>query len=104
LPRVALTSVQARGLRDALGLGLVAVEARPEEERDPTAGHTLCLSHLEESRMDMEIVLGMLILLAPLLVILTVLASLGWLVLAVLASLGWLGKRLLRVTGWGAHD
>jgi hypothetical protein len=66
------------------------------------AGHTFCLSHLEESRM--EIVLGMLILLAPLLVILTVLASLGWLVLAVLASLGWLGKRLLRATGWGGHD
>jgi hypothetical protein len=30
--------------------------------------------------------------------VLTVLASLGWLVLAVLASLGWLGKRLLRAT------
>jgi hypothetical protein len=33
-----------------------------------------------------------------LLAVLTVLASLGWLVLAVLASLGWLGKRLLRAT------
>ena len=46
----------------------------------------------------MEIGLGVLILLWFLLVVLTVLASLGWLVLAVLASLGWLGKRLLRAT------
>jgi hypothetical protein len=46
----------------------------------------------------MEIGLGVLILLWPLLAVLTVLASLGWLVLAVLASLGWLGKRLLRAT------
>jgi len=46
----------------------------------------------------MEIGLGVLILLWLLLIVLTVLASLGWLVLAVLASLGWLGKHLLRAT------
>jgi hypothetical protein len=46
----------------------------------------------------MEIVLGLLLLLGPLLVVLTVLASVGWLVLAVLASLGWVGKRLVRAT------
>jgi len=74
---------------------LVAVEELLEEERSPRAGHTLP-RHLEESRM--EIGLGVLILLWLLLVVLTVLASLGWLGLAVLASLGWLGKHLLRAT------
>jgi len=44
----------------------------------------------------MTIALGIVVLLWPLLVVLTVLASLGWLGLAVLAGLGWLGKRLLR--------
>lgn len=46
----------------------------------------------------MEIGLGVLILLWLLLVLLTVLASLGWLMLAVLTSLGWLGKHLLQAT------
>ena len=46
----------------------------------------------------MTIALGIVVLLCPLLVVLTVLASLGWLGLAVLAGLGWLGKRLLRAT------
>jgi hypothetical protein len=78
-----------------LDVGLVAVEELLEEERSPRAEHTLP-SHLEESRM--EIGLGVLILLWLLLVVLTVLASLGWLGLAVLASLGWLGKHLLRAT------
>jgi hypothetical protein len=48
----------------------------------------------------MEIVLGLMFLLGPLLVVLTVLASLGWLVLAALASLLWIWQRLLRATGW----
>ena len=64
---------------------MVAVEELPEEKRSPRAGHTLCPHHREESRM--EIGLGVLILLWLLLVVLTVLASLGW-----------LGKRLLRAT------
>jgi len=38
------------------------------------------------------------VLVVPLLIVLTVLASLGWLVLAVLTSLGWVGQRLLRAT------
>jgi hypothetical protein len=46
----------------------------------------------------MTIALGIVVLLWPLLAMLTVLATLGWLVLAVLAGLGWLGKRLLRAT------
>jgi hypothetical protein len=47
----------------------------------------------------MDIILGLAVLLVPLLVVLTVLASLGWLVFAVLASVGWVGKYLLRLTG-----
>jgi hypothetical protein len=46
----------------------------------------------------MDIILGLLVLLAPLLVVLTVLASLGWLALAVFAGVGWVGKQLLRLT------
>jgi hypothetical protein len=46
----------------------------------------------------MTIALGLVALLWPLLVVLTVLASLGWLGLAVLAGMGWVGKRLLRAT------
>jgi hypothetical protein len=46
----------------------------------------------------MTIVLGLVALLWPLLVVLTVLASLGWIALAVLASLGWVVQRLLRAT------
>jgi hypothetical protein len=46
----------------------------------------------------MAIVLGLVVLLTPLLVVVTVLASLAWLVLAVLASLAWVGKHLLRAT------
>ena len=42
----------------------------------------------------MEIALGIVIVAWPLLVVLTVLASLGWIVLAVLAGLGWVGTRL----------
>ncbi len=44
------------------------------------------------------IVLSLVVLVVPLLIVLTVLASLGWLVLAVLTSLGWVGQRLLRAT------
>ena len=47
----------------------------------------------------MEIVLGIVVLLGPLLVVLTVLASLGWLVLAVLAGLAWVGTHLRRAGG-----
>jgi hypothetical protein len=46
----------------------------------------------------MEIMFGLALVLAPLLVVLTVLGSLGWLALAVLAGVGWVGKRLLRLT------
>jgi hypothetical protein len=46
----------------------------------------------------MEIMFGLALVLAPLLVVLTVLGSLGWLALAVLAGVGWVGKRLLRRT------
>ena len=45
----------------------------------------------------MASILGLVVLLTPLLVVLTVLASLGWIVLAVLAGLGWVGTRLRRV-------
>jgi hypothetical protein len=52
----------------------------------------------------MTIALGLVVLLWPLLVVLTVLASLGWLVLAVLASLGWIVQRLLRATVRGGTE
>jgi hypothetical protein len=52
----------------------------------------------------MAMILGIVVLLTPLLVVLTVLASLGWLMLAVLAGLGWVGKRLMRVTGRVVRD
>jgi len=45
----------------------------------------------------MEIALGVVIMVWPLLVVLTVLASLGWIVLALLAGLGWVGTCLRRV-------
>jgi hypothetical protein len=48
----------------------------------------------------MELALGVVILVWPLLVVLVVLASLGWLVLAVLAGLLWVGEGLLRAAGW----
>jgi hypothetical protein len=50
--------------------------------------------------MRMELALGVVILVWPLLVVLVVLASLGWLVLAVLAGLLWVGEGLLRAAGW----
>jgi hypothetical protein len=46
----------------------------------------------------MEIMFGLALVLAPLLVVLTVLGSLGWLAIAVFAGVGWVGKRLLRLT------
>jgi hypothetical protein len=51
----------------------------------------------------MEMGRGMLLLLCPLLIALTVLMSLGWTVLAVLAGWGWVGKRLLRAMSRGVH-
>ena len=47
----------------------------------------------------MEMVLGLAVLLVPLLIVLTVLASLGWLLVATLASLGWVGKHLPQALG-----
>lgn len=54
--------------------------------------------HEVKGETCMDIILGLLVLLAPLLVVLTVLASLGWLALAVFAGVGWVGKQLLRLT------
>jgi hypothetical protein len=51
---------------------------------------------LRKGETRMELVLGLVVLLVSLLVVLTVLASLGWLVLAVLAGLLWIGRCLLR--------
>jgi hypothetical protein len=48
----------------------------------------------------MELALGVVLLVWPLLVVLVVLASLGWLVLAVLAGMLWVGEGLLRTAGW----
>jgi hypothetical protein len=44
-------------------------------------------------------VLGLVDLMVPLLVVLTVVLSLGWLVLAGLACLLWVGQRLLQAMG-----
>jgi len=53
----------------------------------------------------MEIALGIVIVVWPLLAGLVVLASLGWLVLAVLAGMLWVGQRLLRAaTGMGRAE
>jgi hypothetical protein len=52
----------------------------------------------------MEIIIGLALLLVPLLVVLTVLASLGWLLLAVGAGLGWVGKGFLRITERTVRD
>jgi hypothetical protein len=52
----------------------------------------------------MEIIIGLALLLVPLLVVLTVLASLGWLLLAVVAGLGWVGKGFLRITERTVRD
>jgi hypothetical protein len=46
----------------------------------------------------MAMLLTLLVLAVPLLLVLTVLLSLGWVVLAVWASVGWVGTRLLRLT------
>jgi hypothetical protein len=46
----------------------------------------------------MQMILRIAVLAAPMLVVLTVLMSVGWIVLAGLASLGWVGKRLVRAT------
>jgi type IV secretory pathway VirB3-like protein len=46
----------------------------------------------------MQMILGIAVLAVPMLVMLTVLVSLGWIVLAVLASLSWVGKRLFCAT------
>jgi hypothetical protein len=48
----------------------------------------------------MELALGVVLVVWPLLVVLVVLASLGWLVLAVLAGLLWVGAWLFRAAGW----
>jgi len=45
----------------------------------------------------MDIFLGLAVVLGLLLVVLTVLASLAWLVLVAFAGVGWVGKRLLRL-------
>ena len=53
----------------------------------------------------MDIVLGlMMILLPPLVLVVLVLVSLGWLVLAVLAGLAWLGQWLVRIVRGVSHD
>ena len=52
----------------------------------------------------MDIILSLAVVLVPLLGVLTVLASLGWLGLAVLASVGWVGTRLLHLMRWGGAE
>jgi len=55
-----------------------------------------------ETRIDS--ILRLAVVLVPLLVVLTVLASLGWLGLAVLASVGWGGTRLLHLMRWAVRN
>jgi hypothetical protein len=52
----------------------------------------------------MDILLGLALLLIHLLVVLIVLASVGWLALAVLVSVGWVGQWLLRLMSRVAHN
>jgi hypothetical protein len=42
-------------------------------------------------------ILGLVVLLVPLLVVLTVVMSLGWLVLAGLTSVGWIAQRVVQI-------
>ena len=51
----------------------------------------------------MDIILSLAVVLVPLLVVLTVLATLGWLGLAGLARVGWLGTRLLHRMRWAVR-
>jgi len=52
----------------------------------------------------MDIILSLAVVLVPLLGVLTVLASLGWLGFAVLASVGWVGTRLLHLMRWAVRN
>src|SRR5262245_61744594 len=63
-------------------------------------GTWMPLAHGETCR---DILLRLAVVLVPLLVVLTVLATLGWLGLAVLARVGWLGTRLLHRMRWAVR-
>jgi len=63
-------------------------------------GTWMPLAHGETCR---DILLRLAVVLVPLLVVLTVLATLGWLGLAVLARVGWLGTRLLPRMRWAVR-
>ena len=53
-----------------------------------------------KGKTRMGIILSLVVVLVPLLVLVIVLASLGWLGPAVLASVGLIGQGLLRLTRW----
>src|SRR5215471_16358713 len=63
-------------------------------------GTWMPLVHGETCR---DILLRLAVVLVPLLVVLTVLATLGWLGLAGLARVGWLGTRLLHRMRWAVR-